>query len=346
MTPVTRRWLERSTVYGISALGITLVTALLVGSLYQELENRRDLRSHPAPGRLVNIGGRRLHLWCTGEGSPTVVLEAGGGDSSLVWSRVQPVTAMTNRVCSYDRAGLGWSDLGPNPRTAEQIVAELHTLLHTAQVPGPYVLVAHSIGGLYVRLYASHYSNEVAGLVLVDTTHEDVQVRLPIAAGPVGARRFVVYLHSFLTVIGYARVVGYRFAGGPRLSPEARELARGIRVRTAWPFADGAETLAQEQSAAEVRQTRWLWDRPLVVIERGRWNGLRGLPPPEQDRIKTAWRDMQADLVRLSVQGVLIVADASDHYVHVEQPAIVIEAIKRVIAAHLHAHPPARVSEP
>src|ERR1700733_5181884 len=126
--------------YGVSSLLIVAMIAVVVGATYQYLGNRRDLQQHPAPGQLVDIGGHRLHLWCTGTGSPVVVLEAGGGGNVLEWNRVQPDVAKTTRVCSYDRAGFGWSELGPNPRTAEQIVSELHALLQAAHVPAPYVL--------------------------------------------------------------------------------------------------------------------------------------------------------------------------------------------------------------
>jgi pimeloyl-ACP methyl ester carboxylesterase len=125
------------------------------------------------PGKLVDIGGYRLHLHCTGKGNPTVVLIAGGGDFSFDWSLVQPNVSRFARVCSYDRAGLAWSDPGPTPRTMRQDAHELHTLLSAAQIQAPYVLVGHSMGGLIARVYAAQYPNEVAGMVLVDATHED-----------------------------------------------------------------------------------------------------------------------------------------------------------------------------
>src|SRR5437762_8013276 len=124
-----------------------------------------------APGKLVDVGGWRLHLNCTGDArssQPTVILEAGKGDFSVEWSLVQPGVARFARVCSYDRAGDGWSDLGPHPRTMHQIVYELHTLLDKAGEHPPYVLVGHSYGGWLVRLYQSMYPSDVAGMVLVE----------------------------------------------------------------------------------------------------------------------------------------------------------------------------------
>ncbi len=127
----------------------------------------------PAPGRLVDIGGMRLHLSCAGEGGPTVVLEAALGASSISWSLVQPGLARLTRVCSYDRAGFGWSDRGPMPRTARRIAWELHTLLERARVPAPYLLVGHSFGGIVARVFARDYRDTVAGVVFVDPAHPE-----------------------------------------------------------------------------------------------------------------------------------------------------------------------------
>lgn len=133
----------------------------------------------PSPAGLFDVGGRRLYLACTGaaagNGGPTVVLEAGHGGDSTVWLGIQSAVAPGSRVCAYDRANTpgGTSDPAPLPRTAEDAVADLHALLAAAKVPGPYVLVGHSLGGLFVRLYAGRYPDEVAGLVLVDPSHED-----------------------------------------------------------------------------------------------------------------------------------------------------------------------------
>ena len=237
----------------------------------------------------------------------------------LEWSRVQPEVAKTTRVCSYDRAGFGWSDLGPNPRSAVQIVSELHTLLQAAQMSGPYVLTGHSIGGLYVRLYASTYPADTAGMILVDSTHEDAAQRMPADSGAQVGHPFVLHLvlnlHRFLTVVGYARLTGIRFAGGQG-SAETRRLAEGIKVRTTVPFANGSESLESEETATQVRLTRRTLNIPLVVVTRGRFDRLRGLPQDKRERIKKAWEDMQADLVTLSPQGTQMVAANSDHYVH------------------------------
>jgi pimeloyl-ACP methyl ester carboxylesterase len=171
------RWLVRL-VIGLIAL---VVLVAVVALAYQAIASARNARRFPPPGKLVDVGGYRLHIHSTGDGGPgpTVVLDAGWLDCSLNWCLVQPEVAKFARVCAYDRAGMGWSDVGPLPRDSRQIVRELHMLLKNAGVPGPYVLVGHSFGGGNVRLFAHEYPQEVAGLVLVDSVAEDQWPRLP-----------------------------------------------------------------------------------------------------------------------------------------------------------------------
>src|SRR5207244_2745846 len=162
--------------------------AALIGAAagYQALAEARDRRKYPPPGRLVDVDGHRLHLQCLGDGRPTVVLEAGLSTCSLDWSRVLPEVARLTRVCAYDRAGHGWSDRGSKPRTSQRLADELHTLLINAGIDGPYVLVGHSYGGQIARIFGTRYPDEVAGLVLVDSSHENQRSRIP--RGPLAGR--------------------------------------------------------------------------------------------------------------------------------------------------------------
>jgi len=157
-------------------LGLLALIVLLAlgGATYEAIMAARDGKRYPPPGQLVDVGGYRLHLHCIGQGSPTVVLDAGLGAFSLDWGAVQPQIATSTRVCTYDRGGLGWSDPGPTPRSPQQFASELHALLTKGGVEGPYVLVAHSISGKTARLFASQHPDEVAGMVLVDARHEHV----------------------------------------------------------------------------------------------------------------------------------------------------------------------------
>src|SRR5213082_131637 len=172
VSPRPRRTIRRRLLRLLVICSLTLVGLLLLGLSYQAIASALDASHYPPPGKLVDIGGYRLHINCTGTGSPTVILDAGLGGTSLDWSKIQPAVARFTRVCSYDRAGYGWSDTGPGPRTSQQIVKELHLLLVHGQISGPYLLVGHSVGGLNMRLYAYRYPQEVAGMVLLDTTSE------------------------------------------------------------------------------------------------------------------------------------------------------------------------------
>src|SRR5688572_8846736 len=170
-----RRWTKRILV----GLLCFLILAAGAGASYQWLATRTELAATPPPGQLVDVGGHRLHLWCTGAGAPAVILESGLGGSSAGWGFVQPPIARFTRVCSYDRAGMGYSDPGPSPRTARRISDELATLIDRSRMDGPVVLVAASLGGLNVRVFASDHTDRVAGLVLVDASHEDQAHEVP-----------------------------------------------------------------------------------------------------------------------------------------------------------------------
>ena len=161
----------------VLGLVIGLVVLAAIAVIYHAFGTEIYRRIYPPPGELVDVGGHSLHISCVGEGSPTVFLESGSGATSVDWANIQPEVANTTRVCAYDRAGSGWSEPGPGPGDPQQIAGELHTLLGNAGIDGPYVLVGHSFGGLYVRMYAELYPNEVEGMVLVDSSHPEQSAR-------------------------------------------------------------------------------------------------------------------------------------------------------------------------
>jgi pimeloyl-ACP methyl ester carboxylesterase len=246
-----------------------------------------------------------------GSGSPAVVLENGLGGSTPAWGHVQPHVAGFTQVCSYDHAGLGYSDPGPSPRTTRRIVHELARLLDAGGIQGPVILVGASLGGFTVRLFASEHAPRAAGLVLVDASHEDQDIDVPRIAP----------LMPLLAATGVLRLSGMSMGLDPAsLAPEVRGFARATQFRTAGYRAAVDEFVHARESADDIRATRRRLDVPVVVV-----TGDRGSD--------AAWRALQADQARLSERGCLVVAERSGHVVAVDQPQIVVEAIRAVVDA-------------
>jgi pimeloyl-ACP methyl ester carboxylesterase len=308
------------------------------GAAYQVVSTRLDTARHPAPGQMVDVGGHRLHLVCEGQGSPVVIMDAGLGDSWLTWSKTQPEIATRTRACSYDRAGFGYSEPGPYPRDSRQIVTELHALLNAAQLPPPYILVGHSFGGYNTRLYASTYPSEVAGLVLVDASHEDQSRLFPdgmkaLWAAYAGTVRWQVRLAT----IGIERVRGIPAYDPPSVPVEMEEMAEPIGYRTDWY----RTTLAEFEtfptlSADEVRAARRPVDFPLVVVTGSSTMAkdlvASGLSQADADSAARVWRYLQDDEATLSSRSHHVIADRSSHYVNMDQPELVIAAVDTVLA--------------
>src|SRR5689334_15205133 len=273
--PTSARSMGRRVLRGIArglGVGLALIAGLaLAGAGYEAIAARGDAQTYPPPGRLVDIGGYRLHIQCVGTGSPTVVLDAGLGRTSLDWSLVQTAIGQTTRVCAYDRAGMGWSDPGPAPRTPSQIAGELHTLLGNAGIAGPYVLVGHSLAGKNVRLFALQHPDEVAGMVLVDARSEYVDEHTSPAEAQAFqqamARQGTIY--GLARALGVVRLVGASQEGTPALPSETR-LAMALFTTGQ---RDIATTAAEgQQRAADDRQLQAapsLGALPLIVLAAG-----------------------------------------------------------------------------
>lgn len=165
--------------YLLAGLSGLVVLLAIVGAIYQSVESSNDVRTHSPPGSLIDVSGYKMHLYCVGDGSPAVILESGLNDSWLSWYKVQPSVATFTRVCSYDRASVGWSDVRPEPPDSRNIALHLHSPLQNAGVKPPYVLTGHSIGGIHVRVYQNMYPSDVVGMVLVDSSHPDQTKRSP-----------------------------------------------------------------------------------------------------------------------------------------------------------------------
>jgi pimeloyl-ACP methyl ester carboxylesterase len=289
----------------------------------------------PPIGQLVDIGGRPLQLNCTGQGSPTVIVENGSSGFSIEWALVQPPVAAFTRICTYDRAGYAWSDRGPEENTVEETMDDLHHLLAVARVAGPYVLVGHSIGGMYVRAYQRRYPADVVGLVLVDATSEEDLEYLSNGNGKSVAGVFLTWdqlaqaYAPFLKNPPPPRELPTKLdEPDDRLSPALqRDLLWAYRLWLSridmphsWITAESWREEFVALRAIRLASPHALGDLPLIVLRRG----LRSNPTLNQ---------REAELAALSAVGKLVVAPKSDHEIHLWQSDLVVDAIREVVTA-------------
>jgi pimeloyl-ACP methyl ester carboxylesterase len=329
--PAMTRWpsigasLSRLLGWAARGLGVLLIVCLLMavaGFTYQVIATEQEKAAYPPPGQLIDVGGHRLHIQCVGAGSPTVVTESGLGGTSLDWSLVQPSVAQTTRI----RAGFGWSEVGPSPRSSGRIVEELRSLLAGAGIAGPYVLVGHSVGGLHTQLLASRYASAVAGLVLLDPTPAAYLASLEPSvqrdsAPPMEQLRML----QLMQPIGLTRLLGLK-APMPmdNLSPAQQRQVKAVSFTPAGGNALYEEAAAYAVDLAEALAAAPLrTDIPLVVLLRGLVEG-----PPDQD---AAGKAANADLVRRSSRGQLVIAERSHHYIQLDRPDLVIDATNQVV---------------
>lgn len=239
---------------------LLLVVIAVVGALYQIAATESDRRAYPPPGQMVAVGGHQMHILCAGEGSPTVILEAAGGHFSATWALVHPAIAQSTRVCAYDRAGYGWSEPGPEPRDAGRIATELHTLLEQARIDPPYVLVGHSVGGIYIRVYNAQYPGEAVGMALVDATHPDNWAR---QGESIETLQTVAGVSAVLARVGLARLfLAGRNSGYPQ-NPAALWPRTYPLFNTGIPSAP----IRRPYSPASIRRAR----RAISAIYRWKW---------------------------------------------------------------------------
>ncbi|WP_242041148.1 alpha/beta fold hydrolase [Leptolyngbya sp. FACHB-261] len=313
-----------------------IAISLLTGIFYQAVSEALDRRRHPPQGELVDIGGFRLHLNCIGQGITTVVMDAGGGAPSITWGLVPSEIAKFTRVCTYDRAGLGWSD--PNPgssRTSQQNVDELHSLLTKAGINPPYILVGHSLGGVNMRLYASQYPEDVIGLVLVDSSHEN-----QMTSEMWRRIKMQSWLYQVLRVVSQVGVL--RLIGEMNLLPILEDIKREIQkyplaVQTLFDtyktfcyrpdyWATTSSELANiKKSFEEVQSVRSLGSLPLIVLSQGSKDSKMS------DERFQKWASLQLDLTKLSSNSQRIIAENSGHLVQLDQPELVVSAVQQLI---------------
>lgn len=319
---------------------ICLLALLAVGWIYEFCASQMDeKRKGPPPGKWVDIGGYRLHIQDMGLGPVTVILEAGMALPSLDWALVQPEIARFTRVVSYDRAGLGWSDASPYPRTAEQIVSELHDLLAKAKIPAPYLLVGHSMGGISMRLFAHRYPDEVLGIILVDASHEEMEQRLspdPILGKDAKPPGFLLNfgIQRLLFKLPSTQAFFHRLF---EMYPQP--IAERYRSLHCTPKQLKIACKEMEQTSTSLAQLKKypssLGDKPLIVITAGALTFMGdqvGYPKPWIEETYETWKILQRELVALSQNSKQVFAEKSDHLIPRHQPQIIVNAVREMIA--------------
>jgi pimeloyl-ACP methyl ester carboxylesterase len=312
-----------------------------VGAAYQWIGNWRDARRFPQQGRTVQSGMLKMNIDCVGSGSPTVILEQGGGMPALGWMKVQPQIAAFTRVCSYDRAGYGWSEPGPMPRTIPRLAKELKALLDASGEKGPYVMAAASLGGPIVRLYTKLYPNDVAGLILVDASHEDQQKRAQSVQPPEliaennreveSYQRWERLRRPFMLHLGIERFMVHFTQQSGQMPQLFWEEYLYLSHKPGFQETVASEIRSLPDSSSALNAIN-LGDRPLIVLTAGK---MTFTPEPFltkeiEDKIRNAWIELQAEQAHLSTRGKQIIVPDSGHVIMFERPDAVVAAIREV----------------
>jgi pimeloyl-ACP methyl ester carboxylesterase len=332
-------------------LAAVVIALACAGAAYEVIGGWRDAHRFGQHGKSVHAGPVTLNLDCEGRGRPTVILESGARPSARSWLLVQPEVARFTRVCSYDRAGYGWSEPGPEPRTSLQIARELKGVLDAAGEKGPFVLVGHSMGGFHVRVFAGQYASDVAGMVLVDGTPEDVDERLdskrPAAVKERDERRArndrllaPVIIHLGIERVGVAlgwidirktleptwNVNAFRLSNDALL--ELLYLDRQSKHRRAMASENADEHFFA--SVDQVRRAGKLGDKPLIVLTAGRFPDDPLVTPKQHAEGLRIWTEMLAEEARLSTRGKQVIVSDSDHMIPFERPDAIVSGIHEV----------------
>lgn len=299
---------RRHIVRSFALISAFATLAVIAGLIYQELGSRYDERTLLAPGRMVDVDGIRMHLHCTGQGHPTVILEAGATGFSGTWAWVQAALAERVRVCSYDRAGMGWSEVSQQPRDGVTIAEELRGLLRNAEEQGPYIIAGHSLGGVFARIFSEKYNPEIAGVVLVDSSHPDQLERFP--------SEFVEEFHSFVSMLEYGpiaarlgvmratNIVGASAAGLPDFEYKAAVFFGSSPKHLGTSY---AELKMWDETMRQARANRSLGSLPLLVLS-------ASIMPGAPEAVIPINHAMHREISGLSSRGAHSVILGSDHF--------------------------------
>jgi pimeloyl-ACP methyl ester carboxylesterase len=320
-----RRWLKR--------VGIGVVALVAFGLATERLLEIRDAHLFPPPGRMVAIGsGRALHLLCKGAGGPSIVVEQGAAEPAILWRSVQDKAAAFSRICLYDRAGYGWSPPAPAFQSIDERADDLHRALHAAGLPSPYILVAHSYGGLVAHAFARRHADDTAGMVMTDAIEESIAFH-PVYLDFIAKSRTLLPVVRVAAALGVVRLVATlvgdeRKPGLP--DPASQAAARAQSVRPAFYTALLGDLRSIEEASRRYPLPRGLGplpNIPLLVITHG-----RPFPGPFAP-LEPIWLPGQKRQAALSPRGSLEVARNSNHMIAMDEPDLVVDALRRMAEA-------------
>ena len=344
---------------GLLALAMLLLALPILGFGYETIAGAVDAWRFPPPGKLVLVNGHQMHINCSGAGDPTVVMDAGLGGWSLDWSTVQPDIATFTRVCSYDRAGLGWSGPSAAPADAQHAVDDLHRLLTNSGEHGPFVLVGHSNGGLRAALYAHAYPQEVAGVLLVDPTPRATDAESLAFLSPQEQAEYLTLLQALqpgpqpggfdfmgamqaLRPFGVPRLLIDTLLQGSQYQHLRAEAQPAFRFGTNQPArlaTNSAETEQRQTSIDQVRAIQSLGNMPLTVLTSTKLASFYSDPVPEElsGRLlelvqKTVW-EAEVEMSLLSSKGTITRVERSGHFIQFDRPDVVRDAVQHMVAS-------------
>jgi pimeloyl-ACP methyl ester carboxylesterase len=321
---------------------IVVAVALLlgVGAIWEQVERQRAVRDFPAPGRLVDVGGRRIQIDCRGTGSPTVVFESGLDiNGSLSWTKVQDEVAKFTRACAYSRAGIIWSDDKDGPHDGVGVARDLHATLAAANENGPFVLVGHSLGGPYITIYTKLHGDDVAGLVYVDASHPDQQTRMEAALGRLPGSSATVAVTAVALHLRWTGVVrlGALLLGG---HAPANVPSETVKIGGVFASKSAAAAIAEKDSLpstlAEAGTFRNLGARPVAVLTHNEpltdaVLKRQRMSRPEAERLSSLWLDLQNDIASWSSRSTHRVLNDAGHLIQFDRPDAVVTAIREVV---------------
>jgi pimeloyl-ACP methyl ester carboxylesterase len=333
--------------FAICALCIAVCAALIGESGFSQ-----DQTGAPRQrGKMIDLGGYRLHLDCEGSGNPIVILSIGAGGFSTDWALVQSKAAAFTRVCSYDRSGAAWSDLGPKPRTMDQEAFDLRRLMIAAGESGPYVLVGQSLGGMVVRIFAQNYPKDVVGLILVDAFSEDAQLsvngtmqrmRLLAKPRPIPAPRTNTGVDDAMSSaeLQENEALVKKYIGDPKIEPPYDRLPDYAQQVRLWALKQPKNYAADDDYMAEIAAREYALDQtgnhpldgiPLIVLSRDKKvvNDYQG---PQAAQLVQEHEDQQARMVDLSSRGQRVIVPNAGHQIELDAPEAVVSAIRDIAA--------------